>query len=79
MPRTHRSEEDVRRDAVLPALPENAAVRELASVEEMMLNGSGACPREKTLRQRDKFFRGYVFLTLEDLLLQTGSIRGQGP
>ena len=47
----------------------------LASVEEMMITGSGACPREKTMKQREKFFRGLEFTTLEELLLKTGSTR----
>lgn len=45
----------------------------LASVEEMMITGSGACPVEKTNYQRGKFFEGLNFITLEGLLLQEGT------
>lgn len=73
MPKTYRSKEEIDRDASLPPTAENQEALILASVEEMMITGSGACPREKTLRQRGKFFESLSFTTLEGLLLQTGS------
>jgi hypothetical protein len=71
--KTYRSKEQIEHDALLPPTSENLEALYLASVEEMMIDGSGACPREKTLRQREKFFQNMSFTTLEELLLQTGS------
>ncbi|PFH62476.1 hypothetical protein XA68_13378 [Ophiocordyceps unilateralis] len=73
MEKTYRSEEDIHRDTLLPPTAENYEALYLASVEEMMLTASGACPRDKTMRQREKFFRGLNFITLEELLLQSQS------
>lgn len=70
MEKTYRSEEQVHHDTLLPPTAENLEVLYLASVEEMMITGSGACPREKTIRQRDKFFKDFNFTTLEGLLSQ---------
>ncbi|KAL9578175.1 MAG: hypothetical protein Q9203_007192, partial [Teloschistes exilis] len=79
MEKTYRSEEQIAHDASLPPTTENAEAVYLASVEEMMITGSGACPREKTLRQRDKFFEHLTLATLEDLLTQAGrSTRASG-
>ncbi len=75
MPKTYKSKEEIDRTASLPPTPENQEALILASVEEMMITGSGACPREKTLRQRGKFFEGLSFTTLEELLSQTGSAK----
>ncbi|KAL9638264.1 MAG: hypothetical protein Q9164_001667 [Protoblastenia rupestris] len=41
---------------------------ELAQVEEMMVKSYLACPKEKTLRQRDKYFAGIKFRGLDELL-----------
>jgi len=75
MEKTYRSKEDIDRDSLLPPIAENLEALYLASVEEMMITGSGACPREKTIYQWGKFFKDLNFTTLEELLLQTGSIR----
>lgn len=75
MEKTYRSKEQIDRDVSLPPTAENLEVLYLASVEEMMITGSGACPREKTIRQRGKFFEDLSFTTLEGLLLQTRSCR----
>ncbi|RCI17266.1 hypothetical protein L249_3158 [Ophiocordyceps polyrhachis-furcata BCC 54312] len=68
MNKTYRSEEDIRLDTLLPPTAENSEKRYLASVEEMMLTAAGACPYEKTMRQREKFFPGLEFTWLEKLL-----------
>ena len=78
MEKTYRSKEQIDRDTLLPPTAENLEALYLASVEEMMITGSGACPREKTIRQRCKFFKNLNFTTLEELLLQTGSSRCLG-
>lgn len=78
MEKTYRSKEDIDRDSSLPPTAENLEALYLASVEEMMITGSGACPREKTICQREKFFKNLSFTTLEELLLQTGSTRSLG-
>lgn len=41
---------------------------EIARVEEWMIAGASACPREKTLRQRAKYFSNVKFSTLVELL-----------
>jgi hypothetical protein len=69
MEKTHRSKEDIDRDSLLSPTAENLNAIYLASVEEMMITGAGACPREKTIRQRAKFFQNLSFMTLEQLLL----------
>ena len=75
MEKTYRSKEQIDRDTLLPPTAENLEALYLASVEEMMITGSGACPREKTIRQRAKFFGNLSFTTLEGLLSQTESSR----
>ncbi|PYH83580.1 hypothetical protein BO82DRAFT_363155 [Aspergillus uvarum CBS 121591] len=40
----------------------------IAEAEEWTISGATACPQEKTLRQREKFFAGMHFTTLEKLL-----------
>lgn len=75
MEKTYRSKEQIHHDISLPPTAENSETLYLASVEEMMVTGSGACPREKTNRQRGKFFENLSLTTLEGLLLQTGSSR----
>lgn len=72
MEKTHRSKEQIELDTQLPPTSENLEKINLAGVEEMMITGSGACPREKTIRQRGKFFKNLKLITLEGLLLQTG-------
>lgn len=42
---------------------------ETAQVEEMMVMGYMACPVEKTLRQRQQYFKGIEFMGLEDFLI----------
>lgn len=75
MEKTYRSKEQINRDILLTPTAENLTTLYLTSVEQMMITGSGACPREKTMRQRGKFFENLNFTTLEGLLLQTGSSR----
>ncbi|KAL9130664.1 MAG: hypothetical protein Q9217_001191 [Psora testacea] len=45
-----------------------SAESELAQVEELMVKGCMSCPKEKTLRQRKKYFAGIKFRSLEELL-----------
>ncbi|PYI23162.1 MFS general substrate transporter [Aspergillus violaceofuscus CBS 115571] len=40
----------------------------IAEAEEWTISGATACPQEKTLRQREKFFAGMHFTTVEELL-----------
>lgn len=47
---------------------EDVAELELAHVEEWMIAGAAACPREKTLRQRAKYFGEVKFSSLDELL-----------
>ena len=73
MEKTFRSQEQIERDFNSPPSAENKEAHYIAGIEAMMITGSGACPREKTLRQREKYFKGMKFTTVEELLLQTAS------
>lgn len=42
----------------------------IARVEQWMIAGATAVPREKTLRQREKFFGRVKFATLQELLVR---------
>lgn len=37
-------------------------------MDEWIVTGATACPKDKTLRQREKYFSGIKFSTLEELL-----------
>lgn len=39
-----------------------------AQLEEMTVMGCLACPKEKTLKQRERYFKALRFRGLEDLL-----------
>jgi hypothetical protein len=45
------------------------------SLDLWMISGAAACPKEKTLSQRDRYFSGIKFFTL-DHLLKWGSASG---
>ena len=47
---------------------------ELAQVEEMMVKGYLACPKGKTLRQRDTYFRNMEFMDLNALLRRADEV-----
>ena len=69
MPRTQKPWHDVQR--VLDTYKggdEVTAEHEAAQVEEMSVLGCLACPKEKTLRQREKYFSSVRFRNLEQLL-----------
>ncbi|KAL9031262.1 MAG: hypothetical protein Q9196_000700 [Gyalolechia fulgens] len=69
MPRTYKSSEEIRH-----ALAEHAGddpiseELETAQVEEMMVEGYMTCPKEKTLMQRDQYFKDISFMCLKQLL-----------
>ena len=65
MPRTYRTLEDIR-----ISLGTNSSVEDsmLAQIEELTVMGCLACPKEKTLEQRERYFKDLRFLRLEDLL-----------
>ena len=62
---THKSWEEIQHSL---ANPRDFEALELAQVEEMMVMGCLACPKEKTLRQREKYFSNVRFIGLEELL-----------
>ena len=62
---SHKSWEEIQHSL---ANPQDFEALELAQVEEMMLMGYLACPKEKTLRQREKYFSNVRFMGLEELL-----------
>ncbi|KAG9241337.1 hypothetical protein BJ878DRAFT_233823 [Calycina marina] len=41
---------------------------EIALVEEWMISGAAACPREKTLLQKEKYFKSVKFFSLQEML-----------
>ncbi|KAL8684383.1 MAG: hypothetical protein Q9224_006389 [Gallowayella concinna] len=67
MEKTFRSQQQIEHDLHSPP---TAEAQNIAGIEMMMITASGACPREKTLRQREKYFKDLKFTTVEELLLQ---------
>lgn len=45
---------------------------EIAQVEEWMVAGASACPREKTLKQRETYFSNVEFHTISEFLKEAG-------
>ena len=68
MPRTHRTLEDIRLSLATSSSMEESM---LAQMEEVIVMGCLACPKEKTLKQRERYFKDLRFLGLEDLLRYT--------
>lgn len=68
MPRTHRTLEDIRLSLATSSSMEDSMV---AQIEEVIVMGCLACPKAKTLKQREKYFKNLRFLGLEDLLRYT--------
>lgn len=69
MPRTRKPWEDTQR--VLNAYTDKDDLTDelyVAQLEEMMVLSCLACPKEKTLRQREKYFHNLHFRGLEELL-----------
>ncbi|KAL8713671.1 MAG: hypothetical protein Q9220_002197 [cf. Caloplaca sp. 1 TL-2023] len=74
MEKTIRSEEQINHDLESAPTAENQEARYIAGIELMMITDSGACPREKTLRQREKFFKDLKFMSVEEVIVQAASI-----
>ena len=69
MPRTHKSWAEIQEVLEKHANDDPISDKvELAQVEEMMVKSYLACPKEKTMRQRDKYFAGIKFRGLDELL-----------
>ena len=68
MPRTHRTLEDIQLSLATSSSMEDSM---LAQMEEVIVMGCLACPKEKTLKQRERYFKNLRFLGLEDLLRYT--------
>ncbi|KAL3447461.1 NAD(P)-binding protein [Aspergillus insuetus] len=66
--RTHRSLEEI--NAALAAAEKDPSTDplELPQIEQWEVSGATACPREKTLRQREKYFSSLKLVTIEELL-----------
>ncbi|RAH65258.1 MFS general substrate transporter [Aspergillus aculeatinus CBS 121060] len=66
--RDYRSKEDI--ETTIQQYEDQPESLELAiaEAEEWTISGATACPKEKTLRQREKFFAGMHFTTVEELL-----------
>ena len=61
MPRSYKSREEIQHSLEAHANEDNM-------VEEMMVMGCLACPKAKTLRQREKYFGKMMFRDLEAFL-----------
>lgn len=48
----------------------------IARVEQWMIAGATALPKEKTLRQREKYFGKVKFSTLQELLVRAKDMDG---
>ena len=68
MPRTYKTLEDIRISLASSSSMEDSM---LAQIEELTVMGCLACPKEKTLKQRERYFKDLRFLRLEDLLRYT--------
>ena len=68
MPRTYRSLEVIRLSLATSSSMEESM---LAQMDEVIVMGCLACPKEKTLKQRESYFKDIKFLGLEDLLRYT--------
>ena len=67
MPVTYKTPEDIKR-ALATDPPEDTSERILVDLDEFTSAGASAVPKEKTLRQREKYFGKVEFHTLEALL-----------
>ncbi|KAL8809571.1 MAG: hypothetical protein Q9200_003291 [Gallowayella weberi] len=75
MPKTYKSWEEIAAVLETPGIKDEEALPpevEIAQVEEMTVKSYLAVPREKTLRQRHKFFGAVRFRNLEELLKEEG-------
>ncbi|KAL8753742.1 MAG: hypothetical protein Q9199_004840 [Rusavskia elegans] len=69
LPRTGKSWQEIQETLEAHAGDEElSGEAEMAQVEEMMVMGYLACPKEKTVRQREKYFAGVRFRDLCQLL-----------
>lgn len=69
----HRTQKTI--EEIHHSLEASANIEEsmLAQIEEMMVMGCLACPKEKTLRQRKKYFNRLRFFGLESMLMHAES------
>ncbi|KAL8878504.1 MAG: hypothetical protein Q9192_008438 [Flavoplaca navasiana] len=75
MPRTNKSWEKIQKTIEAHEGEEELSPEaEIAQVEEMMVMSYLACPKEKTLRQREKYFRNVAFLGLRQLLQEAKEV-----
>ena len=65
MGRSHRTLDDIGH-ALATSSTMEASIS--AQIEQMTVLECLACPKAKTLRQRERYFKNLEFLTLEDLL-----------
>lgn len=69
MPRSQKSWHEIQRVLDAPAHKDlTSETLETAQVEEMMVMSCLACPKEKTLRNRQEYFPDIQFRGLEELL-----------
>ena len=68
MPLTYKSWDEIQQSLAAHAHDEDLTALELAQIEEMMVMGYLACPKEKTMRQREKYFKNVAFRDLRTLL-----------
>ncbi|KAI4251761.1 MAG: hypothetical protein LQ352_004673 [Teloschistes flavicans] len=76
MPVTYKTWSEIRNALTAHAHDEDTSALELAQVEEMMVMGCLACPKEKTARQRTNFFKDVAFRDLRTLLSDAKEMEG---
>ena len=69
MPRIYKSRALIEESLAKHVADGDFAALELAQVEELMIMGCLNCPKDKTLRQRAKYFGKVEFLDLENMLM----------
>lgn len=72
MPKTFKSAQEVESFIAEHAAPGEEDTHEMiiARVDQWMIAGATALPREKTIRQREKYFGKVKFSTLQELLVR---------
>jgi hypothetical protein len=72
---SHKSAESIERYIIDHKNDGDTLELTIAMVEEWMISGASACPREKTLAQRVKYFSNVKFSSLEELLKYSKTVK----
>ena len=72
--KSYKSREQIQASLMKHARDEDTTELEIAQAEDWHTLGASACPQEKTLRQRAKYFSNVHFSTVEELLRRAETI-----